>query len=147
MLPSVDRTADLRSMDVIPEIFDAFGTLLATSPRTLRVIGMTATPFRLDSGMLHVGKDAIFSDICHETPVMDLVDAGYLAPLRAKSGSVAADLSRVHETLCRLPATVAAALRRLGHTFVPSRKALKRSASCLCPFQVRLRPESRHGTR
>lgn len=41
--PSVDRTADLRTMDVIPEIVDAFDTLLAASPRTVRVIGNTAS--------------------------------------------------------------------------------------------------------
>ena len=48
MPPSIDRTADLRSMDVIPEIFDAFGTLLATSPRTLRVIGTASSGEELE---------------------------------------------------------------------------------------------------
>ena len=39
MPPKVDRTADLRSMDAGAEIVDAFDTLFARSPRTLRVIG------------------------------------------------------------------------------------------------------------
>jgi signal transduction histidine kinase len=39
MPPAVDRTADLRSMDAINEIVDAFDTLGATGPRTVRVIG------------------------------------------------------------------------------------------------------------
>lgn len=41
MPPSVDRTADLRSMGVVREIVDAFDTLFAGSPRTVRVIGLT----------------------------------------------------------------------------------------------------------
>lgn len=41
MPPSVDRTADLRSMEVVREIVDAFDTLFATTPRTVRVIGVT----------------------------------------------------------------------------------------------------------
>jgi signal transduction histidine kinase len=48
MPPSVDRTADLRSMDIIPEIVDAFDTLLATSPRTVRVIGTTSSGEELE---------------------------------------------------------------------------------------------------
>jgi signal transduction histidine kinase len=41
MPPGVDRTADLRTMDPVNEIADAFDTLLASEPRTLRVIGMS----------------------------------------------------------------------------------------------------------
>lgn len=41
MPPSVDRTVDLRSMGVVREIVDAFDTLFAGSPRTVRVIGLT----------------------------------------------------------------------------------------------------------
>jgi len=44
----------------------------------LKVIGLTATPFRTDSGMLHEGKSALFTDIAFEVPVRDLIDQGYL---------------------------------------------------------------------
>lgn len=50
----------------------------------LRVIGLTATPFRLDSGMLHSGKDALFDGIAYNIPIPLLVDRGYLAPLVSK---------------------------------------------------------------
>jgi DNA repair protein RadD len=46
----------------------------------MRVIGMTATPYRLTSGMLHKGEGALFTDIAHETGVLELFDAGYLCP-------------------------------------------------------------------
>jgi signal transduction histidine kinase len=48
MPPAVDRTADLRTMDPVREIADAFDTLLATGPRTLRVIGMSRSGATLE---------------------------------------------------------------------------------------------------
>lgn len=61
----------------------------------LKVIGLTATPFRLDSGMLHEGKNALFTHIAFEAPVRDLVDAGYLSPLVSKQPSTRLDVSKV----------------------------------------------------
>ena len=55
--------------------------LQAINP-ALKVIGLTATPFRLDSGMLHEGENALFTDIAHEVSVRDLIDQGYLSPLK-----------------------------------------------------------------
>lgn len=45
----------------------------------LKIIGFTATPFRLDSGLLHKGEGALFDEIAHETSVRDLIDQGYLS--------------------------------------------------------------------
>ncbi len=39
MPPRVDRTADLRIMEPVSEVVDAFDTLFAQQPRTLRVVG------------------------------------------------------------------------------------------------------------
>jgi len=47
----------------------------------MKVIGLTATPYRLDSGLLHEGDDAIFTDIAYEVSVRELIDQGYLSPL------------------------------------------------------------------
>ena len=41
------------------------GELTAINPH-LKVIGFTATPYRLDSGMLHEGDGALFTDIAYE---------------------------------------------------------------------------------
>ena len=56
---------------------------------------MTATPYRLDSGLLHEGKDAIFTDIAYEVSVRELIDAGYLSPLISKRMLTELDLSGV----------------------------------------------------
>ncbi len=61
----------------------------------LKIIGFTATPYRLDSGMLHEGKDALFNDIAYEISVRDLVDQGYLAPLISKQTDTRLDVTGV----------------------------------------------------
>lgn len=68
---------------------------LARINPALKVIGLTATPFRLDSGMLHEGRSALFTDIAYEAPVRDLIDAGYLSPLVSKQPATRLDVSKV----------------------------------------------------
>ena len=53
----------------------------------MRVIGLTATPYRLDSGRLDDGSDALFEKIIYEAKLSDLIDEGYLAPLISKGMS------------------------------------------------------------
>jgi DNA repair protein RadD len=61
----------------------------------LKVIGLTATPYRMDSGVLTEGGDRVFTDIAYDANVGDLIKAGYLCPLTAKGGATKADLSKV----------------------------------------------------
>jgi len=68
--------------------------LQAINP-ALKVIGLTATPFRTGSGMLHEGKDALFTDIAYEAPVRDLIDKGFLSPLISKQPATRLDVSKV----------------------------------------------------
>ncbi len=63
----------------------------------LRVVGLTATPFRLDSGRLDRGKDRIFDDIVYEANVADLIEQGYLSPLISKATAQKLDVSGVHK--------------------------------------------------
>lgn len=49
----------------------------------LRVIGLTATPFRLGHGLI-TDKPAIFDDLIEPVSIEELVRGGYLAPLRSK---------------------------------------------------------------
>ena len=61
----------------------------------LKVIGLTATPYRLDSGLLHVGDEAIFTDIAYEVSVRELIDDGYLSGLISKRMATQLDVSGV----------------------------------------------------
>lgn len=59
------------------------GELIQINP-ALKVIGFTATPFRLDSGRLDRGHEAMFDGIAYEANVRDLIDHGYLCRLTTK---------------------------------------------------------------
>lgn len=50
----------------------------------LKVVGFTATPYRLDSGMLHKGRDRVFDDIAYNADVGDMIEQGYLCPVSTK---------------------------------------------------------------
>ena len=49
------------------------------------LVGMTATPFRLDNGCLVSGRKKIFDSICYRTDMLELIDRGYLCPIVARS--------------------------------------------------------------
>ncbi|MCC6909082.1 MAG: DEAD/DEAH box helicase family protein, partial [Phycisphaerales bacterium] len=61
----------------------------------VRVVGLTATPFRLKTGMI-CGPDNILNHICYEVGVRELIVQGYLCPLRTKAGVARADMSGLH---------------------------------------------------
>lgn len=61
----------------------------------MKVIGLTATPFRLDSGMLHRGEDALFTDISYEVSVRTLIEKGWLAPPRTLRANAQIDTTGV----------------------------------------------------
>lgn len=65
------------------------------NPR-LRVIGFTATPYRMSTGPI-CHKDHVLNHIAYEANVKDLIDAGYLCPLRSKAGEAKPDLANVHK--------------------------------------------------
>lgn len=68
--------------------------LLSINPY-LRIIGLSATPYRMDSGSLTVGDDALFSDIIYEANLLDLIADGYLSPLVTKYTQTKLDTSGV----------------------------------------------------
>ncbi|MGQ9636125.1 MAG: helicase-related protein, partial [Bryobacteraceae bacterium] len=61
----------------------------------LRVIGLTATPFRLSSGPICT-PDGILNHICYEVGVRELIRDGYLCPLVTKAGRGKGDFERLH---------------------------------------------------
>ena len=84
---------------LIPRSADTmYGRFLAdlkTINPHIRVVGLTATPFRLDSGRLDQGDDAMFDAIAHETGVRGLFEDGYLCPPRSYRQKAQIDTSRV----------------------------------------------------
>ena len=64
------------------------------NPR-VRTIGLTATPFRLKSGMI-CGAENILNHVCYEVGVKELIRDGYLCRLITKAGLQKADTSDLH---------------------------------------------------
>jgi DNA repair protein RadD len=64
----------------------------------LKVIGLTATPYRLKQGMI-TDEGGIFTDICYDLTTMKsfnrLIDEGFLAPLIPKRTKIEVDVSSV----------------------------------------------------
>ncbi len=63
----------------------------------MRIIGLSATPFRLDSGNLHEGEGAMFSGISYEYGLLDGINNGWLARLVPKWTQTRMDVSGVHK--------------------------------------------------
>lgn len=63
----------------------------------VRIGGLTATPYRLDKGVICT-PDGILNHICHETRISDLIHQGFLCTLRSRAGATHADLSKVKKS-------------------------------------------------
>ena len=61
----------------------------------VRVIGLTATPFRMKSGMI-CAPENFLNAVCYEVGVKELIRDGYLCGLVTKSGKRKADTSGLH---------------------------------------------------
>lgn len=61
----------------------------------LRVAGFTATPYRLDSGLLDQGDGRIFDRVVYSYGIGDAVADGWLAPLISKATLTGIDVSKV----------------------------------------------------
>jgi DNA repair protein RadD len=62
----------------------------------LRVIGLTATPYRLGHGLI-TDKPAIFDALIEPVSIEQLIFQGYLAPLRSKHTKAILDVTGVHK--------------------------------------------------
>ncbi len=61
----------------------------------LKIVGFTATPYRMKQGLLTEGKNPLFDEIVYETDIQRLIDDGFLSPLRSKAGKEKIDLNGV----------------------------------------------------
>lgn len=60
-----------------------------------RVIGLTATPYRMKTGTI-CGPESVLHEVCFEAGVRELIVQGYLCPLRSRAGKATADTSDIH---------------------------------------------------
>lgn len=79
-------------------MYRQFLSELGTYNPKLKVVGLTATPYRLDSGRLW-GKSELFSHLCYRADIRKLIDEGHLCNLVNKPSSVVYDTSVLHTRL------------------------------------------------
>jgi len=91
----------------------------------VRLVGLTATPYRMASGMI-CGPENLLNHVCYEVGVKELIAQGYLCPLKTKAGRQKVDTSNLHirggefvanevEALMDDDTTVRAACREIVH--------------------------------
>lgn len=73
-------------------MFRTFLNSLKTVNPNLFIIGGTGTPFRMTTGMIMQGENALFDDITYDIGMPELISKGFLSKLRSKYGEVQADL-------------------------------------------------------
>lgn len=59
----------------------------------LRILGYTATPYRLDSGLLTEQPNNIFTSVCYDADVIRLIDEGWLSTIVPHVGKAQYDTS------------------------------------------------------
>ncbi len=101
------RACELDAVDLViidevhllpPDGEGMYRTFLADARKVnpnLRVIGLTATPFRMKSGMI-CAPENVLNHVCYEIGVKDLIIQGYLCPLISKASRHTLDTSSLH---------------------------------------------------
>lgn len=76
---------------------DLIGDLSQRRPH-LKVLGLTATPYRTGDGYLTEGEDALFRSVCYRAKVGDLVDQGYLSEIVTRPAETEMSMSGARVT-------------------------------------------------
>lgn len=72
--------------------------LLAINP-DMKLVGFTATPYRLDSGRLDEGDDKLFDKVVYTYGIRQGIDDGYLTPISSKPTSTRLDITGVGRSM------------------------------------------------
>lgn len=76
-------------------MYGRFITALRAINPDMKILGLTATPYRLDTGRLDEGDDRLFDQIVYTYGIADGVADGYLAPLSSKATATTFDMKGV----------------------------------------------------
>lgn len=69
--------------------------LMAINP-DMKIVGFTATPYRLDSGRIDEGDDRLFDRVVYTYSLAQGIEDGYLTRLTSKPSAVKYDMTGVH---------------------------------------------------
>ena len=98
----IPRRIDLLIIDEVQDVSETAGTMfrkfiddLHVCNSDMKVIGLSATVFRLSQGLLTDGKNALFTDVIYDYGMLQAITDGYLSPLVSKAMTQQFDLSDV----------------------------------------------------
>lgn len=80
----------------IPRIRDAMYQKVFRAVEAQEILGFTATDYRLDSGRLTEGKNALFSKVVYEFGFREALLAGWVVPFSSKNATAQIDTTNVH---------------------------------------------------
>lgn len=78
-------------------MYKKFVSKLMIANPYLKVVGFTATPFRMKTGVLTEGDNALFTDIVYQTDMKKLIEEDYLSGLVTAPGAKMIDRSGLHK--------------------------------------------------
>ena len=78
--------------------YGEFIKAIKTAKPSAVLMGLTATPYRLDSGLLYEGDDRLFDGVAYTVNIRNLISQGYLCHAISKGGIKHIDLSDVRTT-------------------------------------------------
>ncbi|MGI0115194.1 DEAD/DEAH box helicase family protein [Zooshikella sp. RANM57] len=61
----------------------------------VKLVGFTATPYRMKTGLLTEGEGALFNEVVYNVDIQKLIDQGFLSPLISQPGTEQIDLTNV----------------------------------------------------
>lgn len=64
----------------------------------IKIIGFTATEYRMDTGLLHTGAERMFDGICYRYGIKQAIEDGYLCEIVPKSMATKLDVSKVKKS-------------------------------------------------
>ncbi len=101
------RTEELGHFDLIivdeshliaPDGEGTYRTFLSAAKEInpdLRIIGLTATPYRMKGGLI-CQPDNILNHVCYEAGIREMIVQGYLSKLKSRNGQAKAELDNLH---------------------------------------------------
>jgi len=101
------RAAELDAFDIVmvdechlipPDGEGRYRTFLAEAQEVnpnLRLVGLTATPYRMSSGMI-CAPENLLNHVCYEAGVREMMAQGYLSHLKSKAGCHKPDFGDLH---------------------------------------------------
>lgn len=104
-----NKTAELGHIDVLmvdeahlipansATMYGAFITRLRAINPDMKIVGLTATPYRMGEGRLDEGDDRLFDRVVYTYGIADGIRDGYLSPLVSKSTQTGFDLTGVQK--------------------------------------------------